>query len=210
MASCLNSKIPWLMMSSIRFEELCTYVRDEIISEKISDEHIRYIFYNGIVGETSKDPRVVGSIKFIKQFLKKSGELFLENDIYNGYKHGLRVMTDYSQFRLSDSAIDLKEKNLLKRAGDTNTYLKSECIKKDGKDEQHKLKIITKSFDYELYLRLCIYTFRMISILFSSRRQKETLKDGDLMQTTFFDTENIEQIFKEDLTRKFSFTIGDV
>lgn len=203
---CKRTQLPWVFMKHIRFKELCKYVSEEIISGKITDEDIRFLFYNGVVGEEAKKDEIVKSIAFIKDFLKRMGKLFLENEIYQEYKHGLRVMTLNSQFTITPEHIP----NALPIVGCSSiahVYLDTRIMKKEGKEEYHRIQQKTVSFDYELYLRLSIQIFRLMDNLFGTRKQTSELKPEDKMDVLVFHKENLDEIFKENLANKFSLTI---
>ena len=204
MITCKYSKVPWLSMKDIRFERICNYVRDEIISGKISDEDIRFLFYNGVIEENAKKKEIVESIAFIKEFLKRIGKLFLENDVYTEYKHGLRMMPFNSYIKITGEA---DNKNVLARQGTSHVYLSTKLIKKEGKEEQRLIEHKTVSFDYKLYLRLCIKIFQLMNNLFSTRQQGEKLKEGELLDVGVFNQEKIEETFKEEPINSFTFTI---
>ncbi len=201
------TKIPWLFMKGLRFESICDYVRDEIITAKISDEDIRFLFFNGIVGEESKKEEIVLSIKFIKEFLKRMGNVFLSNEIYGEYKHGLRVMSKNSHINITPENMK-NPKPLLSLSGTAHTYLKTSIIKKEGRNELHIVSQKTVTFDHELYSRLCGYIYILMDNLFNTRRQGKSLKQGDKMSVQVFHKNDIKEVFKEDYAKKFSLTIN--
>jgi len=206
MYCALKTEIPWLSMKSLRFKDLCDYVKDEIVAGKISDENIRFLFFNGIVGDDAKQEIIVSSISFIKEFLKKLGKIFLDNEIYSEFKHGLRVMTTNSYINVTPENIK-NAKPVLSLSGIAHVYLTTDILKKVGKEEFHRVNQKTLAFDYELYLRLCRYIYRLIDNLFNTRKQRESLKIGDKMSVQIFSKDDIKEVFKEDYTKKFSFTI---
>lgn len=207
MYACRRSPVPWIEMKSTRFKELCKYVNEEIVSGKISDEDIRFLFYNGVIGEEAKKEIVVKSIQFINEFLKRTGELFLEyGEIYNEYKHGLRLMTARSYISMTPE--DMPDpKPILQLQGDAHIFLTTKLVKKEGNDEIHQIQQNTVTFDYKRYLRLSIYIYRLISDLFNTRRQKEKLKPGEPIEVGTFASEDLKEIFREDPGSKFKFSV---
>ncbi|MFH1840087.1 MAG: hypothetical protein ABH849_02970 [Nanoarchaeota archaeon] len=201
-----KTKVPWLFMKNLKFKNLCNFVREEIISGEIDDDDIRFLFFNGVIGKEAKKTIIVDSIKFIKEFLKRMGKLFLDNEVYTEYKHGLRVMTTNSFVNIIPENVK-NAKPLLSLSGTAHVYLTTKLMKKEGKEEFHKVSHKTTGFDYELYLRLCIYIYKLMNSMFKTRQQKEKLKSGDKMLIQIFSKDKIEDVFKEDPTKKFSFTI---
>lgn len=201
-----NSEVPWLSMKELRFTDLCDYVRDEITTGKISDDDLMFLFYYGFLGEDAKKEDIVKSIKFIKEFLKRTGNYFLDNEIYSEYKHGLRVMSTNSSFQITPEQVPTPEP-VLTRSGTTHVFLTTNILKKEGKDEIHQIQQKTVSFDWKLYLRLCIQIFRLMDNLFSIRRQNKKSKPGDKIIVEVFTMISIAELFKEDSANKFSLTI---
>jgi len=201
-----NTQVPWLFMKSLRFKKLCDYVKDEIVTGKISNEDIRFLFFNGVIGDEAKKEIITSSISFIKKFLKRLGKIFLDNDVYSEFKHGLRVMTTNSHITMIPENVK-DAKPFLSLSGTAHVYLTTDILKKEGKEEFHRVNQKTVAFDYELYLRLCRYIYRLIDNLFNTRRQREKLKQGDKMNVQIFSKDDIKEVFKEDYSKKFSFTI---
>ena len=200
--SC-QTNIPWLTMKNIKFKDLCDYVRDVIITGELKDEYIRFLFIHGITEEERKKKKVVESIAFIKEFLRRLGKIFLDNELYNEYKHGLRLMPSLSEFALTPEE---GETPLLYRKGNAHTYLKTILIQKKKKEELYKIQRETKSFDYTLYIRLSVIIYRLIHNLFDNRRQSTKLEKSDLISVGLFNEEKIDEIFKGD-PNKSSLTI---
>lgn len=211
--ACHHAQVPWIQMKGLRYRVLCDFVRDQIVAKQFTDEQLRYVFFNGVIGDEAKKPEIIRSIEFLREYLAKMGELFLDNKAYGEYKHGLRVMTTQSRFQISPENVP-NPKPILGREGTAVVYLDTKRIEKNGKDEVHQVKQITKSFDYQLYLRLGQINVDLLSNIFETRRQKEKLKPGDKMSIKVFKDCDLKEIFKEDHASKFSFTInhpiGDV
>ena len=200
MKSYSQSDMPWLYMKNLRFKDLCDYVRETVVTGEISDEDIHFLFIQGETEDVAKKKIVVESIAFIKEFLKKMGKIFLDNELYTEYKHGLRVMPSSSQFSITS---EIGKKPLFSREGNTHTYLSTKRIQKKKKKEIHKIQQKTESYDYKLYLRLSVIIYRLIHNLFDSRRQTIKLKQGELISVDMFIKDNIDEIFMYD-PNKFS------
>lgn len=202
-----NSQLPWLDMKTIRFEKICKYVRNEVITGNITDDDIRFLFYNGIFGDQAKKKEIVQSIKFIKEYLKKMGTYFLDNEVYNEYKHGSRVMTAKSSLNIAPANIE-KTKPILSMTGNAHVFLQTEQIRKVGRKEYHRILQKTRSFDYKLYLRLCVYTFRLINNLFETRKLRPKIKEGDQVNISTYHEEDITKIFEYNPEERFEFSFS--
>lgn len=88
------SYIPWRKMRHIGVGQICDFIRDVVLEDDLSNEGIREAFYYG-TGEDAleKSEELHESVDFIKTYLKLVGTRFLDHDLYNEYKHGLRVVT---------------------------------------------------------------------------------------------------------------------
>jgi len=204
-----TSKLPWLSMKLIKFKEICDNIRDTILQDKLTDEDIRFLFFNGVINKEAERKDVKDSIRFIKEYLKRMGKLFLDSKMYMEYKHGLRLITSNSFFNLIPETGN-NRKSILSRKGTAHTYLDYELIRKKGKDEKYKVELVTQSFDYKLYLRLAIINLQLIKNLFETRRQKLKSKLGGKMLVGMFDKHDLNEIFKENYAEKFTFRIGRV
>lgn len=203
---CLNSPIPWVAMKNIRFEDICKYVREEIVTGNISDENIRFVFFHGCIGEEAKREDVKKSIAFIKDYLKRIGSRFLENEIYNAYKHGLRIMNLNATATITPEKVP-NPRTFTILNGSSHIFLKENLVEKKGKNEYYQLEQTAKGFDHELYLRLAIYNFRLMSNFFETRKQAEKLKPGEQMKVTLFHQYDIKEVFQENPHSNSSFSI---
>jgi hypothetical protein len=191
----VKSEVPWLWMKSYRVHQIMEYIRTEILTEKISDEDLRYIFYNGVKREELGRKDLQLSIKFIRDYLKRIGELYLDNTLYDEYKHGVRVIlgtSGISILRNGTEHIPLASSDFV------HTYLTSKLVYKQGKTEYHQVSEHMVTFDYELHKRLCIKNYQLIEAIFHTRQQKSHLQDGDQIGVTMFDHDSINDLFKPD------------
>ena len=202
-----SSKLPWLSMKLIKFKEICDNIRDTILQEKLSDEDIRFLFFNGIIGKEAERKDIKDSISFIRQYLKRMGKLFLDNKLYLEYKHGLRLITLNSQFKIIPENFG-NQVTILTRKGTAHVYLDHTLLSKTGKDEQYKVELVTQSFDYQLYLRLAVINLQLIKNIIETRKQKLKLKPGEKMIVGIFDKHNLDELFKENYAEKFIFRLG--
>lgn len=204
------SYIPWQKMRHLGVQQICDFIRDVVLNEGLTHEDIRYAFYRG-TGEDAleESEELRESVEFIETYLKTVGTRFLDNDLYNEYKHGLRVVTSRKSVTITNEETD---KRVLDEEGTVHTYLQSEQICKDGNDEIHQLIKATEWFDYEIYHDLCLFNYYLIRQMFDSLRQN--LRGGDedgMLDITLFDY-NLEDLFEDNeyrLTEKHRYPVGE-
>ncbi|WP_155120796.1 hypothetical protein [Haloarcula sp. K1] len=204
------SYIPWRKMRHLGVHQICDFIRDVILDDSLSQEDIRYAFYRGIGEDALEESEELReSVEFIETYLKTVGTRFLDNDLYNEYKHGLRVVTSRKSVTITDEEA---QKTVLDEEGSVHTYLQSERIQKDGSDEIHQLIKATEWFDYEVYHDLSLFNYYMIKQMFDSLRQN--IRGGDeegMLDITLFDYE-LEDLFEDNeyrLTEKHRYPVGE-
>jgi hypothetical protein len=204
------SYIPWRKMRHIGVRQICEFIRDVVLDDGLSQEDIRYAFYRG-TGENAieESDEIRESVEFIETYLKTVGTRFLDNDLYNEYKHGLRVVTSRKSVTITN---DETEKTVLDEEGTVHTYLQSERIQKDGSDEIHQLIKVTEWFDYDVYHDLSLFNYYMIKQMFDSLRQNLRNEDeGEMIDITLFDYD-LEDLFMDNeyrLTEKHRYPVGE-
>lgn len=204
------SYIPWRKMRHLSVHQICDFIRDVVLGGGLSHEDIRYAFYRGTGEDALKEnDELRESVEFIETYLKTVGTRFLDNDLYNEYKHGLRVIASRKSVTVTDEET---EETVLNEKGTVHTHLQSEQIKKDGSDEIHQLIKVTEWFDYKIYHDLCLFNYYMIRQMFNSLRQN--LRGGDaegMLDITLFDYE-LEDLFEDSeyrLTEKQRYPVGE-
>lgn len=202
------SYIPWRKMRHLGVHQICDFIREIVLDDGLSHEDIRYAFYRGTGDgalEENEEPRE--SVGFIETYLKTVGTRFLDNDLYNEYKHGLRVVTSRKSVTIFNEET---EKKMLDEEGTVHTYLQSERIQKDGNDEIHQLIKVTEWFDYEVYHNLCLFNYYMIKQMFDSLRQNFHGGDEEgMLDITLFDYD-LEDLFEDNeyqLTEKHRYPV---
>jgi len=204
------SHIPWRKMRHLGVGQICDFIRNIVLNDDLSDEDIRYAFYRG-TGEDAleENEELRESVEFIGTYLKTVGTRFLDNTLYNEYKHGLRVVTSRKSVTITDEE---SEEMILDRRGTAHTYLQSEQIEEDGNDEIHQLIKATEWFDYEVYHDLCLFNYYLIRQMFDSLRQN--FRGGDeegMIDITLFDYD-LNDLFEDNdyrLTEKHRYPVGE-
>lgn len=204
------SYIPWRKMRHLGIKQICTFIRDVVLDDGLDHEDIRYTFYRG-TGEKAleENEKLSESVEFIETYLKTVGTRFLDHDLYNEYKHGLRVVLSRKSVTITSEEGDVP---IIKEDGTAHIYLDSEQIKKEGSDEIHQLIKVTEWFDYEDYYNLCMVNYHMIRQMFESLKQN--YRGGDevgMIDITLFDYD-IEDLFEGSdfrLTEKQKYPVGE-
>lgn len=204
------SYIPWRKMRHLGVGQICDFIRDVVLNNGLDHEDIRFAFYRG-TGEDAleKNDELRESVEFIETYLKTVGTRFLDNDLYNEYKHGLRVVTSRKSITITSEQTD---ETVLNEEGTVHIYLQSKQIEKEGSDEVHQLIKATEWFDYEVYHDLCLFNYYLIRQMFQSVRQN--LREGDdegMIDITLFDYD-LEDLFEDNeyrLTEKHPYPVGE-
>jgi len=202
-----TSSVPWVSMQDIKVKGICDYIRGFVLKDKLTDEQIRFMFFNSVSTKDIKRKEFVESIKFIREYLKRIGRLFLENEVYNEYKHGLRVMTTNAWLRIMPEKKNSK-KPLLSRGGDSQVFLKLIEFHKEGKECFYRIEECTVSFDYKLYRRLSYMNYNLIKNIFSLRAQATKSKPGEQLTVDTFEKINVDELFKQKASNSFKFVIS--
>lgn len=184
-----NHGIAWADMQELSTGELDDYIREYYVKTDADKSKLSEAFfpmvdndYNGndteILGDNSdsKNSSIVESLDFIQEYLAKIGKMYtdkeLYRDIYNHFKHGLRVSTYPASIvldneaeeleRLSDKGLPLDENGNL--SDDTFLYFSKEPADYEGEDhfDYYYISQKVKTLDYELFKRLSITNFELI------------------------------------------------
>jgi hypothetical protein len=164
------TEIPWLKMQHIGYRQICAFVREVLLEDNVPAEDIVDGFYFGVDPVAlEKDEDFAASVEFIQKYLKTIGNRMLDNDLYRGYKHGLRLMTMEKSVEVRPDEGDGDP--VIDESGAAHVYLESEEFEKEGKDEYHQVMRVTEWFDYDLYYQLCTINYRLIEQMFRSLQQ---------------------------------------
>lgn len=204
------SEIPWRKIRHLGVRLICEFIREMVLDEGLDDEDIRFAFYRG-TGERAheEDDDLRESIEFINTYLETVGDRFLDHELYNHYKHGLRVYATRKSVTITSEET---EDPLLDKDGSAHIYLDSEQISKEGKDEVHQLVKVTEWFDYEDYYKLCLVNYQLIQQMFQSLQQNYRGGDDEgMIDVTLFDYE-IDELFGGSdfrLTERQKYPVGE-
>jgi hypothetical protein len=214
--SIANEGIPW-----IDLKETHTYMLDDFVENELQNDDyvdtIKNVFYPDDVVSDPKNRGVIEeSAQFIHKYLKRIGYLFSSRDVYNEYKHGLRLLTTSAeitlQFERDPEAIDEEWRNSEKveitddgiewvgMDDDILSYLAPKELHQDedtGK-KYWSLARKEKAMEYERYNRFCSTNSLLIELIFGVRKMLlDTDFDGKQeADLTIFTDEDIDDLFE--------------
>ena len=213
-----NSTVPWLEMKHIKIKHIMEFVRETVTERNWDKDELEEIFYPGLKVPEEHEGTKDKSLKFIEEYMARMGQRYLDNDIYNEYKHGLRLSTSEGSVRIAPEKEPGGETGsvVFGREGTTHVYLEEEEVYREGSEVYHQLNQVMSGFDYELFLQLCYVNYLLIDQIVRIRR--ETLYSDDdnnekRVSVNSFHDFDIDEIFDYDPQNvwefKFSYPIGD-
>lgn len=212
-----EGELPWLQMKHVRVSDIADLVRDIIIEQEWDDGELKQLFYPGATEHEGDESLINDSLEFIEEYLARMGERWLDNDIYNEYKHGLRLSTGTAQIQLTPENSDGEENPpILEREGTTHTYLDDEEVEREGSGVYHQISRVKSGFDYELYLQLCYLNYNLIDQIIQIRKARLDFEgEGETeVRSVSFDHLDIEDMFDYDAEKDWEFSVsypaGDV
>lgn len=124
-----TSRAPWLVLKEYGPGQLWRFARsiadtdpDENRDEEVLMDRIGARFYPTL---PSDDDRLRESTREILHYLERMFWHFDRNELYNSYKHGLRLITDEEHITIIDGETDEKKQTL---GGYAHVYLEDEVI----------------------------------------------------------------------------------
>lgn len=216
MGAC-NSALPWLEMKHIKVKDIMDFIRDTVRDEDWEEGALKAIFYPNMKEPEEYEGTMEESLDFIEEYLSRMTYWYLDNDIYNEYKHGLRLSTSESSIRIAPEDDPGGEAGpvVFGREGTAHVYLEEEEMHREDSEVYYKLNKVTSGFDYELFLQLCYINHLLIDQIVRVRRDASQEGDeggGEVSVNTFHDFD-IDEIIDYDAEKawefKFSYPSGD-
>jgi len=207
-----NSAVPWLEMRHIRVGEIADFIRDTVKDEDWEDGALKSIFYPNMRVPEEHEGTMEKSLNFIEEYLSRMSHRYLDNDIYNEYKHGLRLSTSESSIRIAPEGEPVGEAGpvVFGREGTAHVYMEEEKVYKEDSEEYYELKKVTSGFDYELFVQLCYINYLLIDHIVRVRREDlQTEEDGEKqVSVNSFHDFDIEEIFDYDPQKVWEFKVS--
>lgn len=204
-----DSAAPWLEMKYIGVRDIADFIRDVIQEDELGEDELKNWFYHRASEENEGYEEIRRSLEFIEEYLPWMGRMFLDNDVYNEYKHGLRLYSGYTQMRMVND-----DERQTVAEGKSLLYLDQELVEKDGSEEFWQLSMAIKSYDYDLYLKTGLINYHLIRNLIVAR-QVDLDESGELEEPVRLWTfaEDVEDLFDTDddlFTVKAPYPTGDL
>lgn len=208
-----NSALPWLEMKHIRVREIAEFIRETVIDEDWEDGALKSIFYPNIRAPEEHEGMMEESLDFIERYLSRMSHRYLENDIYNEYKHGLRLSTFEGSIRIAPEEEPGGEAGpvVFGREGTTHIYLEEEQVHREDSEVYHKLNRVMSGFDYELFLQLCYINYLLIDQIVRIRREDPQSGDAEeerRVSVNSFHDFDIDEIFDYNPHKEWEFKIS--
>jgi len=207
-----SSTVPWLEMKHIRVREIAEFIRETVTDEDWEDGALKSIFYPNMREPEEHEGTMEESLDFIEKYLSRMSHRYLENDIYNEYKHGLRLSTSEGSIRIAPEEEPGGETGptVFGREGTTHVYLEEEEVHREDSEVYHKLNRVMSGFDYELFLQLCYINYLLIDQIVRIRR--EAPQGGDekerRVSVNSFHDFDIDEIFDYDPRKEWEFKVS--
>ncbi|GGL67126.1 hypothetical protein [Halocalculus aciditolerans] len=212
--SVCNSLLPWVEMRHIRVNEIADFMRDVVVEKDWEDGHIKQIFYPGMREPEEHEGTMEPSIEFIEEYLARMSEWYLDNDIYNEYKHGMRLSTSGGRLQIAPEKEFMGETEpvVFEREGTTHVYLKEEEVGRDDSEVYYTLTRVMSGFDYELFQQFCYINYLLIDQIVSIRREqlqgsREDEEEARIEVHSFHDMD-IDEIFDYNHEKEWEFTVS--
>jgi hypothetical protein len=207
-----NSVVPWLEMKHIRVGEIADFIRETVVDEDWEDGALEEIFYPGLRVPEEHEGTMEESLTFISEYLARMSHWYLDNDIYNEYKHGLRLSTSGGSIKMAPEKEPGGETGpvAFAREGTTHVYLEEEEVHREDSEVYLKLNRVMSGFDYELFLQLCYINYLLLDQIVRIRRDSPDDEPGDeetrIEVNSFHDFE-IDEVFDYDTSKEWAFRL---
>jgi len=193
-----QSRVPWLVLREYRsyqLWDLAEYILD-IEDEEEQIDAVGARFYPTLPPNETLN----NSCREIYQYLSKMFFHYQNNEVYNSYKHGLRLMADEEYMTVVDGETDEKKATL---GGYAHIFLEDEEIDTDDGSIKQLISV-TRAYDPDLYrgmaeanLELIEHILRIIEI------QHENL-EGELSVPSYPEN-SLTSVFETDSQSFFEF-----
>jgi hypothetical protein len=152
----VGQDVPWLILKEYENYQIHSLV--DVLKEGENEDIVSQTFYpSGI-----EDERVDESAVELSNYLKEVAALFDDKEVYNSYKHGLRLMTDHREYSFKDG--ETKEE-FARMGGHSHIYLDEDELEADNGKSITYLKKVVKSFNVEYFYKLGRFNLQLIAQL---------------------------------------------
>ena len=216
-----TSRTPWLVLKEYGHGELWQFARSIAdtdpngdIDEEALMDRVGAQFFPTL---PANDDRLRESTREILHYLERMFWYFDRNELYNSYKHGLRLMVDEEHMTIIDGETDEEKQTL---GGYAHIYLEDEIIDVSFDDDENaptgpakQLTKVIRAHDVELFKgmiavnqELINHLIRVIEIQYEDETGEVTVSayEEDTL-TSVFDTESSDSFFEG----QFPYDLGD-
>lgn len=163
-----QTDVPWLILREYRGSDLWEFAREIVGSDETNPDTISSIFYPTV----EPDDKLDASSREIHKYIQGMFQKFEDNETYNSYKHGLRLMTDEEYARFFDGESDEVTAEI---GGYAHIYLEDEDI--EGTDMKRLIRVV-RAYDAEYYNRMALLNVKLIEALLDTLERKKE-PDGE-------------------------------
>jgi hypothetical protein len=174
----------WIDIRELYTSQLEDYIENRFIENTISYEDMINIFYplvdmfeTELVDDTRDSSEILeDSLDFLQQYLEELARLFMDRDIYNHYKHGMRIAPGDVSFDIGDLS-DVPEEYIDEDTGrfksEVLVNMKREKLEEhteqmdDGHD-YYSLCLKISSIDYEEWRKIYIENYLILKQMFQT------------------------------------------
>lgn len=212
--SVCNSILPWVEMKHIRVGEIADFMRDVVMEKEWEDDDIKQIFYPGMREPKEHEGTMEQSIEFIKEYLARMSDWYLDNDIYNEYKHGMRLSTSGGRIQMAPEKEFMGETGpvMFQREGTTHVYLEEEEVGREDSEVYHTLHRVMSGFDYELFLQFCYINYLLIDQIVNIRRKqlqgRSDTDEEERIEVNSFHDMDIDEVFDYSAEKEWEFKVS--
>lgn len=221
----LEEGVAWIDMMETYPKDLKEFVEHTFVESNITDDELvnlffPFIFTSNISWEDTSgefERKAIDSIDFAREYLRRIGEKFTEDKIYNHYKHGLRlsmydgtVEVDYPEIF---EGTDIETNSDGDLQGDSYYYFepKEDDRNYEGNYDNHRMSEIITTIDYERHKQLCLTNYILIKQIFKMHQLILSIEPEDRLRISTesidreisvptFEDEDIDEIFYWDET----------
>lgn len=211
--AAFGSHIPWIALKHLWVSDIEDFYEEELLEGNVR-ENLRDLFYPDMkITEETTEP-IEQSVAFIEEYLERMGERFFDREIYNEYKHGLRLSTGEGSIRITPENPE-QSSGSFERGGITHSYLDTERLDVDEDGKWYQIYHVMEGFDYELYLDMCYINHLLIEQMVDIRRQiMNSDEEGEQeASVTLFNDFDVEEIFdynhEKEWTFRVTYSLGD-
>lgn len=191
-----QSRTPWLVLREYRNYQIWEFV-EGILDIEDEDEQIEAIgarFYETLPPNETLNQ----SCQEIYEYLEQMFFYYENNEVYNSYKHGLRLMTDEEYMTIIDGETDEEKQTL---GGYAHIFLEDEEIETEG-DCINQLIRVVRAYDIDIYRGMTEANLELIEHLLRILEIKHEDLEGEL-DVPVYPVDSLSAVFETESQDSF-------